>query len=229
MLYEAIRKASDIFHKEEKRAWCYDSYMRDKNWDMWQDTEALNTSEIARLVTFLKQWYMQFYPSSSEAQLCLLNAIRATAPYMKLLKGETLLTIDFQRELMPGITASQAINKVFEIIAKAQGRQDMTASSKICHTIAPDLFVMFDGPIRSGYAILLMEDYGQRFLPRMQKLARKAVAEYVSRYKSAEFEALQFLCSGCGHTLPKVLDEYNYVKFTLRNDEIWDVEFQVLE
>ncbi len=96
MLYKAIPKASDIFHKEEKRAWCYDSYMRDKNWEMWQDTDKLNISEIARLVTFLKQWYMQFYPSSPDAQLRLLNAIRVAAPYMKLLKAETLLTIDFQ-------------------------------------------------------------------------------------------------------------------------------------
>lgn len=130
MLYEAIRKGSDIFHKQEKRAWCYDSYMKDKNWDVWQDTNTLNISEIARLVTFLKQWYMQFYPSYPEAQSRLLNAIRAADPYMKLLKTETLLTVDFQRELTPGITASEAINRVFRIIARAHGRDDMTGQLK---------------------------------------------------------------------------------------------------
>lgn len=93
--------------------------------------------------------------------------------------------------------------------------------------MVPDLFVMLDGPIRSGYAILLMEDYGQRFLPRMQKLARKAVVEYEATNQAHESEALQFLCGGCGHTLPKVLDEYNYVKFTLRNDQVWDVEYRI--
>jgi hypothetical protein len=77
---------------------------------------------------------------------------------------------------------------------------------------------MWDSSICGGYAVNGHGyDYGHRFLPRIQKLVRRAIREYTQTQSGSQEQTITALRK-CGHTLAKVLDEYNYTKFTLRRD-----------
>ena len=118
---------------------------------------------------------------------------------------------------------SEAVGSRFETIAGSGSRYESTATSKILHVLHPPLFVMWDSAIRGGYAVDRSSgDYARRFLPRMQRQASEAVDSYIrdgEAEPAAAVEALEKRCGG--RPLTKLVDEYNYCKFTLRRDELW--------
>jgi hypothetical protein len=218
MLHDAVLVGSRLFHELESRADYYDLYFRDKKTGLWESPETITLGEIERLVLFLNQW-ASHYENSPTQQTRLLSAVRKTFPFLEAVKDSTLQTIDLGDASVRGL-----ISGAFQEIASCGTRYEATATSKILHTIRPELFVMWDSAIQFGYALRgTGEDYAERFLPRIQKLASRAVDEYSRAYKVPEDRAVRGLTK-CGHSLAKVLDEYNYTKFTLKSDEVWDAE-----
>jgi hypothetical protein len=60
-------------------------------------------------------------------------------------------------------------------------------------------------------------------LPRVQRQAKEAVDSYVRDGRVDSAVAVQELRRLCGgRPLAKLVDEYNYCKFTLRVDELWE-------
>lgn len=225
MLFDAILVGSRLFHKVEPLGGFYDDYLAGKRWQLWQQQETIDLVETERLILFINQWRTH-YENSKTTQQSLLDAIRSVFPLFQALEAENLLVVDFERQLMQGTTVSQAIEQVFERIASCGRRYESTGAAKIIHTINPELFVMWDSSICGGYAVNGHGyDYGHRFLPRIQKLVRRAIREYTQTQSGSQEQAIAALRK-CGHTLAKVLDEYNYTKFTLRRDEVWDLEFE---
>ena len=45
---------------------------------------------------------------------------------------------------------------------------------------------------------------------------------------ASDDRAIDFLC-GCGHSLAKVIDGFNYAKFTLKREEVWRAESRLEE
>lgn len=220
MLYEAILVGSRLFHDLEPRAAYYDQYFEDKHTELWKNAEAITPVEVERLILFLNQWASHYENSPAQRQK-LLGAIRKISPIIEALDGFTLLTASLSE---PAVRRDIAC--AFDTIASCGSRHEATAASKILHTIRPDLFVMWDSAIKLGYAVAgSAEDYGQRFLPRIQKLAWRAISEY-SQAQDVPASVAVGALTGCGHTLAKVVDEYNYSKFTMRRDELWDAELK---
>jgi hypothetical protein len=58
----------------------------------------------------------------------------------------------------------------------------------------------------------------------MQLLARRVVREYAERHGVSGAQAELALCPQ-GSTLAKLVDEYNYVRFTLRDPLVWAAEY----
>ena len=142
------------------------------------------------------------------------------------LNEQTLLDTDFDRSFVGDFSVKNAVRIVFESVLEAGPRVEATGTSKILHMINPELFVMWDAPIRGGYAVgQSAEDYAERFLPRIQGQARLAVRQYCEATGASKSKTVEWL-TNCGHTLPKVIDEFNYVKFTLKRDEVWDEELR---
>jgi len=225
MLFDAILAGSQLFHNAEPRGGFYDDYLAGKSWQLWKRQETIDLVGIERLILFINQWSTH-YENSRTAQQSLLVAIRSVFPLFQALEAESLLEVDFKRQLVPGTTASQTIEQIFERIASCGRRYESTGAAKIIHTINPELFVMWDSAICGGYAVDGHGyDYGHRFLPRIQKIVRRAIREYIQTQSCSQEQAVTTLCR-CGHKLAKVLDEYNYTKFTLRRDEVWDMEFK---
>jgi len=217
MLCDAILVASRLFHELEPRAPFYDDYLNSKRTELWESPDALTLAEIERLILFLNQWASR-YESSSAQQRRLLDAIRKVLPFVQAAQGSTLMGLDLKGPLRRDIA------RAFDTIASCGSRYEATAASKILHTIDPRLFVMWDRSIQLGYAVGDRgEEYAQRFLPRVQNLALRAVEEYLQSRRVSSEAALEALTQ-CGHTFAKVLDEYNYAKFTMRRDEVWDTE-----
>ena len=94
-------------------------------------------------------------------------------------------------------------------------------TSKILHAaVNPELFVMWDNKIRDGYSLQNSGySYAYEFLPRMQKQAREAVEQVMNKKRLSRDDAIKYL-TPCGRSLAKVIDEYNYVKFTLEDPSL---------
>jgi len=88
------------------------------------------------------------------------------------------------------------------------------------HTIIPNLFVMWDDKIRRGILGESEDKYGEHyayeFLPRMQNEFGEAISSYMEDGFSRE-EVVRKLSEDCDNrTLPKLIDQHNYVIYTLR-------------
>ncbi len=230
MLFEAIQFGSLVYHRLESYGKFYDDYLSNRNGRLWQDERKLNMSEIKLLIQFLNQWGTH-YRSTPEQ---LLGALVEAFPLLNCLKGRDFVDLDFEAKVEPHFSVAQAIASVFDTIARCGPRYESTGTGKILHTINPQLFVMWDSNIAHGYGLGSGNNddcagrYANRFLPRMQRLLRHALKERTQQTGESREQVLRALCE-CGHTLPKVLDEFNYVKFTLQIDEVWDLEFDTRE
>lgn len=110
-------------------------------------------------------------------------------PYFAKFKDKSIESINFD-------DYESDIKYIFQELSKIKGIQ-YTGASKLMHLTAPEVFVMWDAYIRKAYGFKRgkSEDYFN-FLKKMQKLFKT-----IEKIKDK--------------TLTKLIDEYNYVKFTL--------------
>ncbi len=138
------------------------------------------------------------------------------------LESKTILDVDISDD-----KTRDLIGSCFDKVAKsnAKERNESTGASKMLHMINPKLFLMWDASIIRGYGghfnCLLYAD----FLRRMQLLANYAIEQVKTECGLTREDAIESLTCD-GHTLAKALDEYNYVKFTLNDDSVWQTEYE---
>ena len=110
-------------------------------------------------------------------------------PYFEKFKGESIETINFDNH-------KKDIKYIFQELSNIKGIQ-YTGASKLMHLTIPEVFVMWDAYIRKAWGLKegKEEDYFN-FLKLMQK-------EFKEMEKSKD------------RTLSKLIDEYNYVEYTL--------------
>jgi hypothetical protein len=211
MLFEDIRRAADAFHRHPK-SWnrFYSQYLRTRNQELW-DSCRITCEEAAILKQFLNQWSTHYQAKPEE----MAKAINCVLPNLRLLQDESLLYVDFNRALENGKTVEKVIEEAFDTLVSCGGRHESTGASKILHVINPNLFVMWDMRIRTAYRVRSGGDgfaYSRRFLRKMQEIARAAVDECKQHLGLTEEEAVHYIC-GCGDTLAKVIDEYNWATY----------------
>lgn len=115
--------------------------------------------------------------------------VKNLKPYFKKFKGKTIESINFN-------DYEKEIKHIFQELSRIKGIQ-YTGASKLMHLTIPEVFVMWDAYIRKAYGFKKgnSEDYFN-FLMKMQE----------------EFKGIKKTKK---KTLAKMIDEYNYVKFTL--------------
>ena len=85
------------------------------------------------------------------------------------------------------------------------------------HVIIPKRFVMWDDKIRSNLVGGQRDGkcYAKEFMPSMQGLLKQSLEGYIQEnggdYESASNQISQL---ANGHTLAKLIDEFNYLRFT---------------
>ena len=219
MLYQEIRQRCRMYHQYESRYdGAYGRYIVAKNQDMWDNPVDLDYAEVNRLVAFLNQWNTMM-PSNGETIRLLLKNLKTAVPCLNTLRSDTLLDVNFDE------TTKQMIAKCFDTIAESGIRRDgvyvtvsVGASKMLNVAINPELFVMWDREIQSGHDIRVNfgSAYAHVFLPKMQRIAKKAVKEVVEQENLSCADAIQSFTDNCEkkNSLAKIIDEYNFTKFT---------------
>ena len=164
-------------------------------------------------------------PGDEDNQNRMLGGLKCATPSLNLLKGRTILNIRFD-ESFEGKTASQLIAESFDCIASAGRKTARVATSKMMHAaINRELFVPWDGAIIAAYGSApgCGRHYAEKFLPRIQRLAKRAIRQVIEKKDCSCEEAISYLTSR-RHSLAKVLDEYNWMKYTQGDDCVWQAE-----
>jgi hypothetical protein len=227
MHWQKLVRASELFRESDKGKdpdRFYDAHMAQRNPAEWELDEGPGDTEIKLLFIFLNQWGTH-YPNDERSRACFKNSYKEVLPRLKRLEGYDLMEAPFEARVADGKTLSEIIQEVFETLASAGGKPyKSTGTSKILHVLQPRLFVMWDSAIRGGYAVSeTSNDYARLFLPRVQRELREAVDSYVTENQSEPRTAVQELEKrGGGRPITKLLDEYNYCKFTLRCPKLWE-------
>ena len=219
MYYKDLFIGHKAFWKIERRAKYYDIYMKEqKNWEKWPDS--VSTDEIEKLMQFIPKWDPNF---RSKNPTRFAEIFQQILPTVKELYNEKLENARFNSEYL------QKINGIFDKMAKYRRRYESTDSSKILHTILPNLIVMWDPKIRLG--ILGNENkkkgsmYALDFLPKMQKELQEAIDTCMKEEKLEREETIKYIRQECGNeNLPKLIDELNYVTYTRTNDFKYYIE-----
>ncbi len=216
MNWQELIKGSELYHLKEKRDYFYDAYMKNKDWHAWESPD-LPDSEAILLFKFLNQWSTR-YPSGPEQVIAFKSAYKSVFPAIQMFKGDRLEDADLRENKL------SQIENIFAKIAYCGSRSEATGASKILHTILPNFFVMWDASIRPGYAVTgTPQGYAYKFLTRIQKQVNEAIMSYVAEFKCDREAAESLLISkGKGKSIAKLVDEYNYAKFTLSLDDLWD-------
>ena len=209
MYYKDLFIGHKVYWKIERRAKYYDIYMKErKNWEKWPDSVSIY--EIEKLLQFIPKWDMHFRGKNPTRFADIFTQI---IPTIKELQDEKLENAKFTSEYL------QKIRAVFDKVAKCQDRYESTDCSKLLHTILPHLIVMWDRKIRQG--ILGNENkkkgsmYALDFLPKMQNELLEAIGTCMDEEKLEREEATKYIRQECGNeTLPKLIDELNYVTHT---------------
>jgi len=222
MHWKRLVRASEIFREEVTIDQRYFGYVSSRDETAWDSDEGPNDGEIKKLFTFLNQWRTRCR-SDADARASFKKAYLQVLPLLRALQGHSLLESGFDGAVAEGMSVSEAVRSMFERIASSGSHYESTGTSKILHVLYPPLFVMWDSAIRGGYAVDgRSSDYAERFLPRIQREARQAVDSYIAERKAGPSTAVRELEGVCGgRPFTKLIDEYNYCKFTLSLDELW--------
>ena len=216
LLYEEILQGCEEYHECDEYGYdddAYDAFMRDKNRYKWDNPHMLNHAEVNRLVDFLNDWRIRM-PDDRNNITHLLTNLKSEVRYLHRIipRSATLLDVNFDE------TTKQTIAECFDGIAQTR-RYESVGTSMVLHVaINPQLFVMWNGPIRSYYGLINENgsEYAHEFLPWMQEIANRAVDEVMDQENLPRAEASQSFTERCEkkNTLAKIIDEYNFAKFT---------------
>lgn len=177
-------------------------------WDRLDEIRDLQTEEV--VLKFLNQWKCRISYSCAPA---LTEALRESAELLHQFDKCRLEETDLDSanvEVMEG---------VFRTITAVKAKRrtvGATATSKILHLANPNFFVMFDKEIRLGYGYSGNDHGYSNFIKQMKQLANDVLHEYSSKRNfpiDNTFQSLAQECRSHSRTIPKLLDEYNWVKF----------------
>jgi hypothetical protein len=223
MHYKKLIKAHKLFYEEERRAFRYDEYMKNKNWKGWKFS-SISKDEIRTLFDFIHKWDGHFQGNEERFQRIYKNIY----PVIKELEYEKIESSDFTSDKL-----KLKIREVFDKIAdctrvvteKGAPRYESTDASKMLHTILPNFFVMWDGNIREGIVGRGQNGlvYAFSFLPEMQRELKEAIKTCEEGRKMSYEDAIDYICNRCDKkALAKLADEYNYMIYTKHHRELKD-------
>lgn len=207
-LNDFIQKVRN-YPRSEKIEESYKQTLKRK--DIWGKLEEIDDSKMNDALKFLNSWGCRLSYS------CCSNLT-------KMIRGSSVLLSKFHEHHLDNINwdslliDSEAIEEAFEKIASIQaGRRTVgaTATSKIMHMVNPNFFMICDHEIRYDYGCSDNALGYVNFMWRMKLFADVVIREYSTKRNmpvKSVFSNLVTECKSNATTLPKLLDEYNWVK-----------------
>jgi hypothetical protein len=183
--------------------------------EIWDNLSNMSEESVRNIVIpFLNKWKCRLpYECASE----LAKVMQKAEPLLKPIRNFKIESVNLLVSInVEGKTLRilELIEEVFDAIQQVKaGRRTVgfTATSKILHMAVPEFFVMCDEKIRKAYGCEgNAAGYGN-FMIRMNLLARDLLDQANGN------KDLILSCSKWkGRTLARLLDIYNYTKFTLK-------------
>jgi len=217
IIYQELIEACEEFEGDEEaynEAWVLARKFVD-----WKNLDKLPLQEIEnRVILFLNQWACRL-PKDRRLARRLQDVYRQSVPFLETLNGEAIQDFDFdQKKKVEGNEHrnSEIMLKVFQNFYLTGHKFRDVAASKVLHMINPHLFVMWDTSICKAYGVKKSPSgYVYEFIPLMKKKANEVIDSYMEDKKCSREKAVKALNEFRPlKTLAKLLDEYNYIKYT---------------
>jgi len=211
MHYQMLLLAHGAFYKYERRAGYYDNFMKTKKDELW-NTSKPPMKEINNLFKFIRRWDHHF---RGDKEL-FLQAYENTFEEMKYLKEKNFIDMDILERnnhvaIQNVINAYSTCNHV--------ARYESTDASKMAHALNPNVFIMWDRRIREGTIgdpnANRAENYAMNFLPRMKNELSDLIASCRDDDDLSDRECVDVLEGICGKKITKLIDQYNYMSYTM--------------
>lgn len=182
--------------------------------EFWDDLINIRFSDVNEIILpFLNKWQCRL-PYKCARGLTI--ALQQSEMLLKPLRSFKIESADFlQQILVQGRKMKILIllQEIFDVISKVKaGRRTVafTATSKILHMAVPDFFVMADETIRKKYGCEGNGAGYANFMWRMSIFAR----DLLSQAKGSKRKIIK-IPKWRERTLPRLIDNYNYAKYTL--------------
>jgi len=194
--------------------------------------KALKTKDPKDIAKFLKSWRTRTGISSTKIE----RYIKIKSQELRTLRNLDIVSVDLESSVhvggRPRVLRDVVIDlfNTFLDVSEQLGRRDYTASSKTLHVLLPKLFVMWDDCIRCAYRCKVRrpKEAGTKyftFLKRVQREAKEAVESYCKEHNCTVNEAVQeierSLYEGGFYSFARLLDQYNFQKYTVGDDRLW--------
>jgi hypothetical protein len=214
-LSEFLRVVGEVFPDQnvEEGERQYDDCLGHR--EIWDNLSNMDENNVRTIVIpFLNKWKCRLpYECASELAV----ALRKIEPLLKPLRGFNIESTDLLALInVEGKTLRivKLIEEAFDSIRRVKaGRRTVgfTATSKILHMSIPKFFVMCDEKIRKAYGCEgNAAGYGN-FMLRMNLLAHDLISQ-----AQGNKEIILGSSKWKGRTLARLLDNFNYTKFTLK-------------
>ena len=215
--YKTLLEASRLF---EDDFFAYDgAWLEAYNNVDWKHLYELSTEEIKnKVIGFLNKWKCRLPYSYSLAEN-IRKAHQDSIPYIEALQDESIEDWAPNKiKLVEGKSYrnSDLLLKVYNRFVIIGEHFSYVAASKLFHFLLPRLAVMWDNAIVMSYGITMNSGlYVSKFIPKMSEMANEAIETYMIEKRCSREEAASALNRfRTPKTIAKLLDEYNYMKFT---------------
>jgi hypothetical protein len=221
-LEDFLRVVGEIYPKEKgvkEGEKAYDECFKYR--EKWDDLSSINEDDVENImIPFLNKWKCRL---SDKCTKKLTSALKEVEPLLQPLRHcniestELLASINMNGETLRILTLVEKVfNRIYTVkytLKAGQRTVGFTAASKILHIIVPSFFVMSDEKIRKAYGCEGNEKGYANFMFRMSLLARDLVSQ-----ANGDKEKILKCSKWEGRTLAKLLDVFNYTKFTLKKN-----------
>ena len=195
-------KASCLFHWVYANDTSYDDILTKP---FWKNLTQLKLKDVEEILKFLNKWKCRL-PYNCKHQL--LSSLSQQIPrFVNSLQGLKLENVNLSQNTQNIINAYDTLNSVIK----------PTGTSKVLHLIIPDLFPMWDQKIAEAYGIKPNQRTGEnyiKFMEKMQNILKKLINKINKNNPQQAIQKIKNSTFQGKYSLPKILDEYNYMKFT---------------
>lgn len=230
MHWTKLVSATKLFRDAYRGAELYDNYMASEDASKWLEDRPPDLAGARLLISFINQWATRSPLKPEE----LLSGYISVLPELQLLAGLRFETLELSASVDDaGKTVASTIANVFDGIARCGRRYESTGASKILHLLRPELFVMWDLRIAAGYGLCKDveqprpngAEYANIFLRRLTYEADGALESYTLEKHVDRHQAVADMLHISGApTFAKLLDEYNFMKFTVGEEDLWKLQ-----
>jgi len=217
MHYKELFEAANWFRRD---TFAYNSaYTLYQNSADWKNIHNFSNDEITTMVLgFLNAWRCRIKVTDQVIR-GIREAFASVLPLIQALEGEVLEDIDFQKQVNIENSyrnISECVSLIMDRMINVGHHFRHVAASKLLHMVNPALFMMWDNFIIANYSLSPnAHSYTYRFMPLMQEEANEAIKTYMKDFDFTRTRAIKTMKEKCsGKSLAKLVDEYNYWKFS---------------